>query len=185
MSYFELLKLTVPELLVVVAALAVLAADLLMMRGLELKFRVIIGAMLACVGCVAAVGWMLALPENATFQDGMLVVNPMTQAVKIGLLALAVFSILLSLGTDFTEHVGEYFALVLMATAGMMFLVSSEDILMIFVALELTSLSLYVLAAFNKHSAQSAEAGLKYFFFGGISAAFTLFGLSLLYGVSG
>lgn len=185
MSYFELLRLTVPELLVVVAALAVLAADLLMMRGLELKFRVTIGAMLACVGCVAAMGWMLALPENASFQDGMLVVNPMTQAVKIGLLALAVFSILLSLGANFTEHVGEYFALVLMATAGMMFLVSSEDILMIFVALELTSLSLYVLAAFSKHSAQSAEAGLKYFLFGGISAAFTLFGLSLLYGLSG
>ena len=67
----------------------------------------------------------------------------------------------------------------------MMFLVSSEDILMIFISLELTSLSLYILTAFNKRNVKSAEAALKYFLFGGMAAAFTLFGLSLLYGLSG
>src|SRR5437667_7396596 len=67
----------------------------------------------------------------------------------------------------------------------MMFLVSSEDILMIFISLELTSLSLYILTAFNKRNVRSAEAALKYFLFGGMAAAFTLFGLSLLYGLSG
>ena len=58
----------------------------------------------------------------------------------------------------------------------MMFLVSAEDILMIFVSLELTSLSLYILTAFNKRSANSAEAALKYFLFGGMAAAFTCSG---------
>ena len=87
--------------------------------------------------------------------------------------------------TDFTPHTGEYFALILLAAVGMMFLVSSEDILMIFISLELTSLSLYILTAFNKRQAKSAEAALKYFLFGGMAAAFTLFGLSLLYGFSG
>src|SRR5262249_17422099 len=67
----------------------------------------------------------------------------------------------------------------------MLFLVSSEDVLMIFIALELTSLSLYILTAFNKCNVNSAEAALKYFLFGGMAAAFTLFGLSLLYGISG
>src|SRR6185369_14572442 len=90
-----------------------------------------------------------------------------------------------SMDTRFTTHVGEYFALILLATVGMMFLVSSEDLLMIFVSLELTSLSLYILAAFGKESRKSAEAALKYFLFGGMSAAFTLFGLSLVYGLSG
>jgi NADH-quinone oxidoreductase subunit N len=66
-----------------------------------------------------------------------------------------------------------------------MFLVSTEDILMLFIALELSSLSLYILTAFNKTDRLSTEAALKYFLFGGISAAFTLFGLSLLYGLSG
>ena len=65
-----------------------------------------------------------------------------------------------------------------------MFLVSSQNLLLIFLSLELLSLSLYILAAFNKRSARSAEAALKYFLFGGTSAAFLLFGLSLLYGLS-
>jgi NADH-quinone oxidoreductase subunit N len=67
----------------------------------------------------------------------------------------------------------------------MMFLVSSENLLMIFLSLELLSLSLYVLAAFNKRNIKSAEAALKYFLVGGVSAAFILFGLSLVYGLSG
>jgi NADH-quinone oxidoreductase subunit N len=71
-----------------------------------------------------------------------------------------------------------------MATVGMMFLVGTQDLLVIFISLELLSLSLYVLAAFNKRSAQSWEAALKYFLFGGMSAAFLLFGFSLLYGLS-
>src|SRR5436189_3777726 len=67
----------------------------------------------------------------------------------------------------------------------MMFLVSSENLLMIFISLELTSLSLYILTAFNKRDIKSAEAALKYFLFGGMSAAFMLFGLSLIYGLAG
>ncbi len=66
----------------------------------------------------------------------------------------------------------------------MMFLVGSQDLLVIFISLELLSLSLYILAAFDKHSPHSWEAALKYFLFGGMSAAFLLFGFSLLYGLS-
>ncbi len=115
----------------------------------------------------------------------MLVVDPLTQFVKIALLVLTIFTVLLSMDSDFTTHVGEYLALILLGAVGMMFLVSAEDILMIFISLELTSLSLYILTAFNKRDIKSAEASLKYFLFGGMSAAFTLFGLSLIYGLSG
>jgi NADH-quinone oxidoreductase subunit N len=141
--------------------------------------------MISCVGCVAAIGWMLALPEHGNVMGGIFVVDPLGQLVKIGLLGLTLFTILISLESTFTVHAGEYFALVLLATAGMMFLVSTADVLMIFISLELTSLSLYVLTAFDKRDVQSAEAALKYFLFGSMSAAFTLFGLSLLYGLSG
>ena len=61
---------------------------------------------------------------------------------------------------------------------------ASQDLLVIFISLELLSLSLYILTAFDKNSAQSSEAALKYFLFGGMSAAFLLFGFSLLYGLS-
>jgi NADH-quinone oxidoreductase subunit N len=115
----------------------------------------------------------------------MLVISAQTQLVQIALLILTIFVILLSIESTFTAHVGEYLALILIATTGMMFLVASQNILLIFISLELLSLTLYILAAFNKRSAQSAEAALKYFLFGGASAAFTLFGLSLVYGLSG
>jgi NADH-quinone oxidoreductase subunit N len=184
-GYLHLLKLAAPETIVVVTALVVLGADLLALRELEVGFRRVIAGMIACVGCIAAIAWMLVMPEHANFLGGMLVVDPLTQLVKVALLALTVFTILLSMETDFTPHSGEYLAIILLAAVGMMFLVSSEDILMIFISLELTSLSLYILTAFNKRNIKSAEAALKYFLFGGMAAAFTLFGLSLLYGLSG
>lgn len=185
MSYAELLKLAAPETIVVLTALAVLAVDLTSMRGLDARLRFTIGGMLASVGCAAAIAWMLVMPAHANALEGMLVVDPLTQLVKVALLALTIFTVLISIESNFTTHVGEYLALILLATVGMMFLVSAEDILMIFVSLELTSLSLYILTAFNKHDIKSAEAALKYFLFGGMSAAFMLFGLSLLYGLSG
>jgi NADH-quinone oxidoreductase subunit N len=115
----------------------------------------------------------------------MLVINPLSQMIKQFLLFLTVCAALISLETNFTAHVGEYFTLLLLATVGLMLMVSTEDILMIFLALELTSLSLYILVAFAKRSLASAEAALKYFLFGGMSAAFMLFGLSLIYGLTG
>ncbi|MSU57335.1 MAG: NADH-quinone oxidoreductase subunit N [Pedosphaera sp.] len=185
MSYLELLKLAAPETIVVLAALAVLVIDLTAMRELETRFRFIVGGMVASVGCAAAIVWMLVVPAHGDVSGGMLVVDPLTQLVKVALLALTIFTVLISIESNFTTHIGEYLALILLATVGMMFLVSAEDILMIFVSLELVSLSLYILTAFNKRNIKSAEAALKYFLFGGMAAAFTLFGLSLLYGLSG
>ena len=185
MSYLELLRLALPETIVVLTALVVLAIDLTSMRGLETRYRFIIGGLIACVGCAAAIAWMVVMPAHENAFAGMLVVDPLTQLVKICLLALTIFTMLISIESDFTTHVGEYLALILFATVGMMFLVSAEDVLMVFVSLELTSLSLYILTAFNKRNLKSAEAALKYFLFGGMAAAFTLFGLSLIYGLSG
>ena len=162
-SYLELLKVAAPETIVVLTVLVVLTADLVALRGLELRFRLLVSAMICCVGCAAAIGWMLALPQQAVFLEGMLVVDPLTQFIKVALLLLTIFTVLISVESDFTQHVGEYFGLILLAAVGMMFLVSSEDILMIFISLELTSLSLYILTAFNKRNPQSAEAALKYF----------------------
>jgi len=182
--YAELLKFAAPETIIVITALVVLAADLVALRELELRFRFIIGGLISCIGSIAAIAWMLGFPAHANFGHGMLIVDGVIQLVKMGLLVLAIFTILLSVETSFTSHVGEYLALILLAAVGMMFLVSSEDILMIFISLELTSLSLYILTAFNKRNLKSTEAALKYFLFGGMSAAFTLFGLSLLYGIA-
>src|SRR5579859_1564763 len=185
MSYSELLKLAAPETIVVIAALAVLSVDLFGLRDVELRLRQVIGGMVTCLGCVVAIGWILVLPQQANVMSGIFVVDPISQLVKVALLVLTIFTVLISMEAEFSPHTGEYFALILLATVGMMFLVSAADVLMIFISLELTSLSLYVLTGFNKGQVQSAEAALKYFLFGGMAAAFTLFGLSLLYGLPG
>ena len=128
---------------------------------------------------------MLLLPEQATLFHGMLVITPLTSLFKIICLALAFFTVILARGENTPRHHGEYLALLLLATIGLMLLVGSEELLMIFIGLELTGLSLYVMAGFDKTDPRSAEAGLKYFLFGSTASAFTLFGLSFVYGMCG
>jgi NADH-quinone oxidoreductase subunit N len=183
-NYLDLLYLVLPEAIVVVAALCVLSVDLMFLRTSETRLRGSIGAVLSLAGCVAAVAWIQHSPQSANVFDGMLVVNPLAQRMQIALLVLTMITVSLFMGSTFTEHVSEYLALILLATVSMMLLVSTQNLLVIFISLELLSLSLYILTAFNKRSARSAEAALKYFVFGGVSAAFLLFGASLLYGLS-
>ena len=179
MSYLELLKLASPEAVVIVTALVVLSVSLVAKRAAAAcGFIAALGLMIAIVG-------VLLLPPNETLFGGMLVISPLTSLFKIICLALAFFTVLLTQAEKAPRHPGEYLALVLLAAVGLMLLVGSEELLIIFIGLELLGLSLYVLAAFDKMDARSAEAGLKYFLFGSTSSAFTLFGISLVYGITG
>ena len=183
-NYAQLLQLAMPQVIVVATALIAMAIDLLALRKSVTRIRFAVAATLASLGCAGAILRILLAPVQANILNGMLIANPVTHLVQIVLLVLAIFTLLISVDSTFTEHVGEFVLLILVATAGMMFLVGSQDLLVIFISLELLSLSLYILAAFNKRSAQAWEAALKYFLFGGMSAAFLLFGFSLLYGLS-
>lgn len=183
-SYTALLHLLLPEVIVIATALLVLTADLLISRSAPSRTRFTTGALISAIGCIGAIAQIMHAPQPANIFNGTLVISSETQLVQIAILILTVFIVILSIDSSFTSHVGEYFAVTLFATTGMMLLVSSQNVLLIFLSLELLSLSLYVLAAFNKRSSRSAEAALKYFLFGGMSAAFLLFGLSLLYGLS-
>jgi NADH-quinone oxidoreductase subunit N len=163
----------------------VLLTDLVRMRQAPPRTRRLVAAVVTSLGCLVTLGFLGSLQERIALLDGMMVIDPLTQRVKQVLLLLTICTALISVESDFTEHVGEYYLLLALATVGMMFLVSAENLLMIFVSLELLSLCLYAMVGFNKRSPQSAEAALKYFLFGGMSAAFLLFGLSLIYGLSG
>lgn len=185
LGYLDLLRALAPETALVVAAVVVLFVDLGVMRAEPRRHRFWIGGGVTALGCLVALMALLAGSGSTRFLDGVLVVDPLTQWVKIVLVGLTAFTAIISLHAEFTEHVGEYFTLLLLATVGMLVLVSTEEVLMIFVALELTSLSLYILTAFNQGERRSAEAAFKYFLFGSVAAAFMLFGLSLVYGLSG
>jgi NADH-quinone oxidoreductase subunit N len=180
----QLLRLALPEVIVVATALIVMATDLLLAHRCNIRVRFAFATGLAVLGCAVAMARILLTPEVAYLLNGVLLANPLTHLVQIALLTLTIFTLLLSVDSTFTQHVGEFVLLLLVATAAMMFLAATQDLLVIFISLELLSLSLYILTAFNKSSAQSWEAALKYFLFGGMSAAFLLFGFSLLYGLS-
>ena len=202
MSYLELLKLASPEAIVVITALMVLTIGLT--TGREAAGATVSTArptqnagsrsntrsaglctFVAVLGLAVAIGAVLMLPRNAALFGGMLVITPLTSLFKIICVALALFTVLLTTSEKSLRHRGEYLAIILLATVGLILLVGSEELLMIFIGLELLGLSLYAMAAFDKSDVRSAEAGLKYFLFGTTSSAFTLFGISLIYGMSG
>src|SRR3954467_15456418 len=178
MNYYELLRLGAPEAILVGATLVVLALGLLKVRAAGLCCGV------AAAGILFSASSVLLLPAHASLFNGMLVISPLSSLFKIICLALAFFTVILARQLV-TPHRGEYLALLLLATVGLMLLVGSEELLVIFIGLELTGLSLYVMTAFDKTDIRSAEAGLKYFLFGSMASAFTLFGISLVYGMAG
>ena len=181
----ELLRLTAPEIVVALAGLLVLILDLGFLRRATLAIRFRAAVILSCIGCAIALGVLARWAAQGALPAGMLVVNPLTQLVQVALVTIAILVLLLVSSARFTTHVGEYCALILFATTAMMLLASTQNLLIIFITIEFLSLSLYVLTAFDKESQPSAEAGLKYFLFGGMSAGILLFGFSLLYGLSG
>ncbi len=184
-GYLELLRLTAPEIVVGLTGLLVLVLDLSLLRRASLATRFRWAAVASGSGCIIALAFLLRISPQGSLPAGMLVVNSLTQLVQMGLLALAIVLFLLVDSARFTTHVGEYCSLILFATTAMMLLVSTQNLLVIFITIEFLSLSLYILTAFDKQSQPSAEAGLKYFLFGGMSAGILLFGMSLLYGISG
>lgn len=179
-----LVRLLIPELVLLAFSLIALAVDAALLRARPLAIRFKAACGIAAAGCVAGITWLAHASVNASLPGGLLLSNPLVQVLQILILALTILALWLSLDAKFTPHVGEYVLLVLMATVGMLLLVASQDLLVLFIALELLSLCLYVLAAFDKRDPRSTEAAFKYFLFGGMSAAFLLFGFSLLYGMS-
>ena len=111
----------------------------------------------------------------------------LTSNVKQILLLSSIFCLMISESNLVKQQINnfEYFLLVLSAILGLFFLVSSYDMLSLYLAIEMQSLCLYVLAAAKKDSSFSTEAGLKYFILGSFSSALLLFGISFLYGCTG
>lgn len=188
MNYTDLFRATLPETALEVAALVVLVVDLGFLRKAALNLRVAVAALLGVVGCAAAL-WTLPFEAQGFVYPGtgeLLLASGGSSAVaQIGILLLTALTLLLLADSTFTRHVGEYVAVVLMAAAGGLLIAAAQDLLVIFVGLELLSLGLYILTAFAKKSGKSAEAAIKYYLFGGMSAAFLLFGFSYLYGIAG
>ncbi|HEX7861157.1 MAG TPA: NADH-quinone oxidoreductase subunit N [Verrucomicrobiae bacterium] len=184
-NYAELLIRLLPHAILIVGALIALFADQLRPRTWNDWNRSTTAVLIGLVSIIAAILVINRQTEFGSFYNGMLQVTQIVRFVQVSLLILTAATLITSTPEKFTNHIGEYVALILMAAVGLLLLAGTHELLTAFIALELVSLSLYLLTAFRKDSIYSAEAGLKYFLFGSVAAAFTLFGISLVFGLAG
>ena len=134
-------------------------------------------------------GVEMAFPRLGT--DGMLqhmfIADAMTHYARIWIPVLTVLAVLIGLPfwQKQTQNPPEQMVLIALSVLGMLLMVGAQDILMIYIGLELMSFPLYILAALQRDKLNSAEAGLKYFILGSLASGFMLFGMSLIYGMTG
>jgi len=185
MNYLDLFGATLPETVLEIAALAVLIFDLGALRKAANATRIAVAALIGVSGCCVALWTVSFAGPFRAGDDLLLAAGGSTGVAQSAILVLTALTLLLLIDSSFTRNPGEYVSVVLMAAAGGLIISAAQDLLVIFVGLELLSLGLYILTAFNKQSEKSAEAAIKYYLFGGMSAAFLLFGFSYLYGLSG
>ena len=177
------LRVIAPALIVAISAIIVLMGELVTpaARKRGLGYVSILGLVVAAVAAIGLWG-----PSVSAFR-GMVIADNFGIFLSVVILIGAALSILLSM--DFIHghkiEQGEYYVLLLAAVSGMLIMATATDLIIVFLGLELLSLPLYILAAFQREKGQSLEAGLKYFLLGAFSSAFFLYGVALIYGATG
>ncbi len=183
------LHLVKPELAISIGIVVLVTIDLIMGNNKKLLPWIALAA-IAVTGYFVAEQFSLnsfAFGGNGT--KGMVIVDAFGAFFKVIVLLASLLVIFFSLSSfeiksSFDRH-GEYYALIFGMILGMFFMFSSSDLILIYLALELVSLSSYVLAGFTRQSLRNSEASLKYIIFGGVSSGIMLFGISIIYGITG
>ncbi|HUV75069.1 MAG TPA: NADH-quinone oxidoreductase subunit N, partial [Dehalococcoidales bacterium] len=175
------LTLFIPELVLAGFALAVILLDLFIRQKGVLVIVSLIGLVVAGGFTVAMLGGSFPAIFN-----NMLAVDNFALFFKLLFLVIAFLVILASVDyvTKFERFQGEYYALILLSTLGMMLMAATADLISIYISLELTSISLYALVGFLKDK-KSTEASLKYLLLGAIASAVLLYGMALIFGFTG
>lgn len=178
------LELLTPEFALAGLAFLVFAVDLFLPEG-----RKIYLGWLSILGLIGLIVLSLVMlwDEEETLYDGLLAVDDFALFFKVFFMGMGVFIILSSM--DFVEkrlkHQGEFYGLLLFSILGMNVMAQSRELLTAYIALELLSFSLYVLAAYAKDSDKSNESALKYIIVGAVSSAILLYGVSMVYSTLG
>ena len=147
----------------------------------DLGWLALVGVLIAAM----ANGWLYGVTEVG--RTSMIAVDGFRLFANWIFLIAAALSILISFAYVHRQRLqaGEFYGLMLFATAGMMFMAGARDLIVIFLGLEVMSIAVYALTAFNRRDRKSAEAGLKYFLLGAFSTGFFLYGIALVYGATG
>ncbi|MEX2030796.1 MAG: NADH-quinone oxidoreductase subunit N [Anaerolineales bacterium] len=173
-----------PEVLLLILAGIVLAADLL---GRPSRRRMVGWVASIGVGATLVATLIYARPpaESPVILGGMIRHDWSGFAFQVLFLFSAAVACLLSIDLHGLGERGEYYSLIIVSTLGMCLMASASDLVMLYLAIETTSIPLYVLAGFFKRDDRSTESGLKYFLFGALTSTVMLYGFSLLFGATG
>ncbi|WPZ13879.1 NADH-quinone oxidoreductase subunit NuoN [Nitratireductor rhodophyticola] len=176
------LILATPELILAVGAMALLMVGVF--SGPRANSTV---TGLAVALLVAVIALMVIFPADGRAFGGAFVSDAFARFMKILTLVGSVVTLVMSVGFAKAEKFDkfEFPVLIMLATLGMMLMISANDMIALYLGIELQSLALYVVAAINRDSARSTEAGLKYFVLGALSSGMMLYGISLVYGYTG
>ena len=141
-----------------------------------------LGATLALWGSL----WQLSLPEGTGF-SGTVETSAFTVFFHVLICGIVLVALLLSLDTlpEDSHHQGEYYALIVFGAVGMCLLTGAVELLVVFIALEISSIATYILAGYRKETAHGPEAAIKYFLLGSFATAFLLYGIALIFGATG
>ncbi|MCL4115154.1 UNVERIFIED_CONTAM: hypothetical protein GTU68_035884 [Idotea baltica] len=174
-----------PEIFLLVATGLVLLIDLFLKDSQRFVTYVLSQAVLLITGITEA---MQATGKSSvtTFSE-MFVLDPMAQVLKVAVLLITAGVFVYSRPYLFSRQMykGEYFTLGLFAVLGMMIMISAKTMLLIYLGLELLSLAMYAMVAFRRDDGKASEAAMKYFVLGAIASGMLLYGMSIIYGVSG
>jgi NADH-quinone oxidoreductase subunit N len=175
----------IPELILIGMGLILMLADALRPRYDHAQQAS--ASLAALAGAAAASVWLWSYKTSGTVLGGMVATDRYTVFFRLVIIASAAIAVLLSYHyLERADEVrGEYYPLLLFATAGMTLITAASDLIMVFLALEILSLSLYLLTGFSFHRLASAEASMKYFLLGAFSSAFFLYGVAMAYGATG
>jgi NADH-quinone oxidoreductase subunit N len=172
-----------PEVTLSLVAMAILVLDLIAPKGSRdwLGYLSILGVFITFATLLRQWGVM-----ELAF-SGQYLSDPFAFFFKVVFLVSTALILLMSIGYLKSERIdkGEFYAMILFATLGMMLMVSAVDLLILYIGLEMMSISIYILAGFLKRERRSSEAALKYLLMGGFSSAILLYGIVMLYGLTG
>lgn len=176
------LTVATPELILAVGSMVLLMIGV---YSTERANSTVTGLSVALL--IAAGAWMVVFVEDRSAFDGAFVNDAFARFMKILTLVGSIVTTVMSVGFAKADKFDkfEFPILIVLATLGMMLMISASDMIALYLGLELQSLSLYVIAAINRDSARSTEAGLKYFVLGALSSGMLLYGISLVYGYTG
>jgi NADH-quinone oxidoreductase subunit N len=174
--------LSAPELILAVGALLLLMVGVF--AGEKSSEPV---SWLAVLVIIMAGGWILFNPADGGAYGNAFISDGFGRFMKVLVLVGSAGALIMSIAMARAEKIDkfEYPVLIVLATLGMMLMISANDLISLYMSLELQSLALYVVAAMNRDSARSTEAGLKYFVLGALSSGMMLYGMSLVYGFTG